>query len=914
MLTFSAVYASSPIAGPSIAFYYAHNIPIDELAQFKQIVVDPDHISDSEILKLKQYGGQVLAYVSVGESERWREDYSTLDKKLFLGTNKAWDSDIVNLAEPEWQTFLMKQRFSKLYKRQFDGFFLDTLDSYQAIIAKDKWPQQEQALTHIIHQLAGKFPAATIIFNRGFPVLENVHHLVDGVAAESLYTGWDPLGKEYREVKKPQREWLLKQLTDVKEKYKLPVTVIDYLPPSEREKARQIAQKIAQHGFVPWVSTPNLDYLGIGQLEVIPRKVLMLYNSANQHLGDIASSSIHTAAAMPIEYLGYVPEYYDIKNQLPGGTLKGRYAGIVSWFDGPATNPAYRNWVYKQVKDGVKIAFIGEFGFDVDDELLKLLGLRRVEGKIQQQSKIQFYDDYLGFESKPLISKTYSELFQSVKMSHNTPHIRINLNDDENQMFEPVVTGKWGGLAFSPWIKDFQTNDFKYWILNPFKFFKTALGLTDIPMPDTTTENGRRIWMAHIDGDGFLNRAEMRGTPYAASVIKNKVLKKFPSHPHTVSVIEGEIAKTGLYPEQSPALEKIARQIFALKNVEPATHTFSHPFKWLGIKENQSSGGDYNLPIKNYNFSFKREILGSIDYINKNLLPTNKKAKIVLWTGEALATETALKYSFDNNLANMNGGHTIIRKDRASMFFISPMVRTVGKYTQIYAPVANENVYTNNWTGPFYGFQRVIETFKMTDKPRRIKPIDIYYHFYSGSKPAALTALLNSYQWTIAQEIFPVYISEYTAKVLEFRSIVAATDLSGSLHYAGINHLRTLRSFSKTHRPYIKQSANVTGYRELHDATYISLGSANKVSLNMSNSDDSDIYLLQTNGRVHQWQRDTNNITISLTSYLPLIIEIASKNKHCYLHGVKNTLQQTPTGWRFKLTAKKISNATLRCQ
>ena len=196
----------------------------------------------------------------------------------------------------------------------------------------------------------------------------------------------------------------------------------------------------------------------------------------------------------------------------------------------------------------------------------------------------------------------------------------------------------------------------------------------------------------------------------------------------------------------------------------------------------QKSGGEYNLAINNYKFSFEREVLGSIGYINKNLLPENKKANIFLWSGEALPTNAALKYCYENGLINMNGGYTTIRKDRASLLFVSPMARTVGPYVQVYAPVMNENVYTNDWTGPYYGFQRVIETFEMTDKPRRLKAMDIYYHFYSGSKPAAMTALHSVYKWTIDKDIFPVYVGEYAPKVLEFRNIVSATDLDGSLH------------------------------------------------------------------------------------------------------------------------------------
>src|SRR5690606_1597373 len=64
---------------------------------------------------------------------------------------------------------------------------------------------------------------------------------------------------------------------------------------------------------------------------------------------------------------------------------------------------------------------------------------------------------------------------------------------------------------------------------------------------------------------------------YSAQVLYRRILKKYPV-PMTVSVIEGEIGPQGAHPELSHELEPIARQIFALPNVEIASHSYSHPF------------------------------------------------------------------------------------------------------------------------------------------------------------------------------------------------------------------------------------------------------------------------------------------------------------------------------------------------
>ena len=48
----------------------------------------------------------------------------------------------------------------------------------------------------------------------------------------------------------------------------------------------------------------------------------------------------------------------------------------------------------------------------------------------------------------------------------------------------------------------------------------------------------------------------------------------------SVSVIEGEIGPKGRYPHLARELEPIAREIFANRKVEVASHSFSHPFYW----------------------------------------------------------------------------------------------------------------------------------------------------------------------------------------------------------------------------------------------------------------------------------------------------------------------------------------------
>jgi peptidoglycan/xylan/chitin deacetylase (PgdA/CDA1 family) len=285
------------------------------------------------------------------------------------------------------------------------------------------------------------------------------------------------------------------------------------------------------------------------------------------------------------------------------------------------------------------------------------------------------------------------------------------------------------------------------WVVDPFAFFRRALALPPMPVPDTTTENGRRLSFVHIDGDGYASRAELPGTPLAGRALLEQVLKKHRA-PTTLSVIEGEVAPHGLYPAISGEMEEIARESFALPHVEIATHTYSHPFRWreAAAADESASVRPYHLELPGYRFDLQREIAGSADYIQRRLAPPGKPVRLVLWSGDAQPAAAALQVAESRGLLNMNGGETVITRANPSLTAVAPL--GVGRRTahgarlwQTYAPMMNENVYTNLWTGPFYGFARVIETFELTGAPRRLKPIDLYFHTYSASKRASLTAL-----------------------------------------------------------------------------------------------------------------------------------------------------------------------------
>lgn len=849
MLASSLAFASQT----SIAMFYGANPPWDELHAFDVVVVEPLHVPDPKLYANDRTA--LFAYVSLGEASPERAYLKDIPAAWKLGQNADWGSVVLDQSQAEWPAFFAEHVIKPLWDAGYRGFFLDTLDSYQRFAKTDAAKAiQEAGLVAVIREVKKRYPQASLIFNRGFEILPQVHDDAFAVAAESLFQGWNSTLKKYQPVSDDDRAWLLGQLTRVKQEYKLPVLAIDYVEPGKRDVARATAAKIRNLGFIPWVTNPELDMLGVGEIEVMPRKVLMIQNTADTEYDLINTSGLHYGT-MPLNYLGYSVEYLDARHALPEYPLQGRYAGVVVWLDKAAgrEGTALTAWLKKQTSSGVPVVLLGEGAFLFDSGDARKFGLEfSTAGDERTRLHITQRDPLVGYETQPAFDR-------SAFFPLHVPGGKalLTLANDKGETQEAVALTAWGGYALNPFVlvelpaiaTNGQTQDTGLnmrWVINPIEFLRRALKLPDMPVPDVTTESGRRLLMVHMDGDGFVSNAEFPGSPYAAEVMKNEILKKYPV-PATISVIQGEIAADGLYPAQSAELEKIARDIFALPQVEIASHSYSHPFLWRKAASNPADEG-YHLAIPNYTFDLQKEIPGSIDYINSRLAPPGKKVKTFLWTGDCNVGSDALALAYRSGVMSMNGGETMITRSFPTLTLVAPLGVPKGEYFQVYAPNQNENVYTNDWKGPYYGFERVIETFELTDAPYRLKPIDIYFHTYSASKPASLKALDTVFKWALAQETTPVQVSDYVRKVLDFNSMVVARTGDGWL-VRGNGSLHELRAPLALGQPVIDAGSQVAGFNRHGDSQYLHLADGAS-AIRFGKSAATLPYLVSANARI----------------------------------------------------------------
>lgn len=856
--TVSAASIEQPVSAtaPAVAFYYGADIPWHELQAFDVAVIDPDHVQGA--LPVLPHT-RVTAYVSVGEVQDTRTYAAQIPVEWLVGRNAAWGSRIIDQAQSGWPAFFVDKVIAPLWEQGYRDFFLDTLDSWQ-LIAKtpEQRAAQENGLIAVITALKQRYPEARLIFNRGFEILDRTHTQVSAVAAESLYQGYNASRKSYHPVLEKDRAWLMKTMQHVRDELGLPVIAIDYVSAGDRDLARATARRIEADGFIPWVTTGELNTLGVGKIEVMPRRVLLVHSPLPNEYA-LRQNPVVRLATMPLNYLGYAPEYVDTLN-LPQTSLAGRYAGIVIWLGRDVSETELQrmaDWLPKQVSEQIPVAIVGQLSALLNTSLKSTLGFVQ-RGGVPRTGEVSIVERnaMMGLEREPHPSV---ENFFPLKLKNGTPLLTLAQN---GQQQDAAGLAPWGGYVLAPYavvtLADIVDSR---WVIDPFAYFKAALRLPDMPVPDVTTESGRRMLMVHMDGDGFVSRSELPGNPYAGELVRDRVVRKYDL-PMTISVIEAELSPHGLYPKLSQKLEAVARDIFREAHVEIASHSYSHPFNWhLAQIESDADEGNYNLAIRDYRFDLKREIEGSITYINTRLAPPNKKVNLFLWTGDCIPGRDALEMTQHLGVLNMNGGDTTAVRTNSTLTRVEGLgVNRKGLF-QVFAPNQNENVYSHDWTGPYYGYERVIETFQLTEKPRRIKPMDIYFHSYITTKLAGMSSLDKVFSYALNQEITPVHASEYARKVMSFQNVAIARSAQG-WRIRGMGPLHTLRIPASMGTPDMQQSRAVAGYNDHMENRYVHLN---------ANADEADLILQPglkagQNGQAVQQAQGEPEVTVRLVS------------------------------------------------
>ncbi|MBB1370969.1 endo alpha-1,4 polygalactosaminidase [Pseudoalteromonas sp. SR45-4] len=852
LLFITANVTAKPETNNSIAFYYSAPMPLAEMTFYSRVVVQPELITKHELNWLKQRNIAVYAYLSVGES------FSKSESSLSVNPN--WNSHISDLTAAQWQQHIQNSALS-LKARGFSGLFLDTLDSYQLLDKKHNKSAQQAGLVFIIEQLSNTFNKQ-LILNRGFELLPQLKGRANDLVAEGLFSHFNPLDNSYKLTNKNDQAWLNAQLHKAQD-LGFNVQVIDYAKPKQR---LAMAQKIINAGYTPWVTDGHLQTWGTSNIAPVPRRILIPYNS---NIEPLIYTTVHLNLATMIEYLGYIPDYINVAKRALPAVDPSLHAGIISWtsFDTFYT-PTITNWLEANL-GVVPELILGELPSSAN-KLMLSLGAEPLDVTPLGPYELESFTPWLKGESSipPVVTNPYF-----LKLAANSKALISIKAADGTSLVQGTKT-KYGALVVAPWLIDTLPMEGSKWVIDPRTLLTKAMGLEPILVPDTTTQSGRRMLTIHIDGDGFTNVAHFAKKPYSAEVILDKIIKHYKL-PLTSSIIQADIEPGGLHSKMSPKLERIARDIFKLPYVEIASHTYSHPYFWTalaGRKDIDEEDTDYGLKldIPGYNtISLEKEITDSIKYIDDKLAPANKKTVIMLWSGDATPGPKALELARDAGVLNVNGGNTDVNADNPSLTHVSPIGRPERDLLyQIYAPILNENVYTNLWHGPYYGFKRLTETFEITEKPYRLKPYTIYFHFYSGEVPAGLDALKHNIDYVLARPNTPVHLSHYAKVAKDFYFSALAKNSDGQWLFSS-KDIKTLRVPDVFDMPNISQSSGVAGVTQKGDYVHV-VNNIAQLSFDHSKENKAP-YLASANVIIDNWQV---NGPVSFTAWVPATLDL----------------------------------------
>ncbi len=866
---------AASLADKSAMVYYGSNLSYTMAGIHDYIITQPKSI-DPYTPGFKLYKNKIYVYVSIGEIDKTLPQYEKIKKEWIKAYNKAWQSDILDITNKEYQKFLFERFIEPLRQKGVRNFFFDTLDSYQ-IYAKTPQERQkcENALADFINTFHKRYPKSKLVVNRGFEIIDKIHDSIEAVLFESYEQGLQGEKLQYKSVSKAGRKWLDIQIAHIK-KYRKDIIVVDYLPPSQlKTDAMQLVNRLKARGLIPYVATKSLDIYGYSSKNALKREVLTIINETRL---DRTLLEAHQYGATVLEYMGYKQVLYDIStNPLPCVKTLRRFAGVIIWLqDYYHDKKRFIKWLDTLQKSNIPFCFVGNFGIEPQKNDLALLDII-VTKKSKTRKAVIFKDPIIGYEIDPPLTAGASQI--ELNTTRAIPLLVYKNTDGTTST--PAALTVWGGyIVDEAFMLDVENENI--WVADPFAFFKQALDLQPLIVPDPTTQNGSRLLFTHIDGDGFFSRVEGEQNRFAAEEIYEKILKVYKI-PHSVSVIGAEVDPNGLYPQYANDAMRISKEIFALPNVEPATHTYTHTFFWGKITKDGDLDPKYRLKPKGYHFSLYNELKAPLEYINTHFLDPNstKKAQTVFWSGDCAPRYNALSFVYQHDILNINGGDTTIIKTAPWLSRIAPYGLQRKGYTQVYTGQQNENVFTNDWLGPFWGFKRVTQTFDMTDSPRRFKPIDIYYHLYSGSKDASLKALRYVFNYALSQKrTFPIFTSEYIPKVQNLYEISIAKEKNKWL-LSGMESLKTIRIDKAPFAPDLGKNPDIIGYMHHNDDLYIALDNDTNTSsyiLDLTpnkNQKQNFPYIISANGYLEKRFSQGNETKLSLSGHVDQKVELS---------------------------------------
>jgi hypothetical protein len=317
--------------------------------------------------------------------------------------------------------------------------------------------------------------------------------------------------------------------------------------------------------------------------EPIPlkREILALYDGAQE--GEAEFTRIHRFAEMPLNHLGFILRFHDIRAKLPEPVEMERYRGVLTWFAGSvADSGAYLAWAGQVSRMNLRYVILGDIGVATNSANIlvvnRLLGLAGVQHTgdfvapalgtrvLQKDQSLIEFECRLGpvLSDYPVINANGAGTRIGL-MLETPPH-------DGKRKTVLVAIGEKGAYA----ALNYEFCHLRpplyqgKWQINPFAFFRAAFGSDDQPIPDTTTASGNRLYFSVLKNEGWTRSSKVEGfldpPVLTGEVVLHELIERFETLPATID-LQGEVARLGRSRGQK---QTILQRLLASPNVDLA--------------------------------------------------------------------------------------------------------------------------------------------------------------------------------------------------------------------------------------------------------------------------------------------------------------------------------------------------------
>lgn len=240
--------------------YYGHNRQVLKVPGYRLLVLDADTLGP--LTPEDKAGRTCLAYISLGEAEEFRWYWNEVKgAEWVLGKNPNWVGDrLVDPRSEEWRRLVVDRVARRLLLAGYDGFMLDTVDTIETLKQSDpeKFRGVDNGMAKLVADLRAEYPAAVLLPNRGFSILERIGPHVNGILVEGVRSTYDFKAKRSRDLNADEIEWIEAQL-DKARLLGLPVFALDYVDPPSPERAERAASELRRAGYRPFISVVKLN-------------------------------------------------------------------------------------------------------------------------------------------------------------------------------------------------------------------------------------------------------------------------------------------------------------------------------------------------------------------------------------------------------------------------------------------------------------------------------------------------------------------------------------------------------------------------------------------------------------------------------------------------------------------------------